>query len=151
MLADGTCFVCGDGCDPLYRVCKCDTLVHGPCFTQLVTRVRAHERACPVCTFEYRVRTRVALRRCNFDRAVFFVLCCAGVLTLQVCTIVVVAWAVHDGGWKGHMAIAFWMAGDTIACVGCCAFQGMLWVRTARRVVLPPPTTHVLEDAAMSV
>tara|TARA_B110000046_G_scaffold20720_1_gene19615 strand:+ start:3466 stop:3918 length:453 start_codon:yes stop_codon:yes gene_type:complete len=150
MLADGaSCFVCGDEQGPLYRVCKCETLVHGACFTQLVARVRAHERACPVCTSEYRVRTRLALQRCDADRATYLVLGCVATLTLQVCAAVFLDWAVYDGGDQARVIAVVCILWDALVCAVCCSFQCALWTRTARHLVLPRP--HVSPDAALSV
>jgi len=50
--------VCADERSPLYRVCKCSTVVHAECFARMILEVRAHQRRCAVCTSEYRVRTQ---------------------------------------------------------------------------------------------
>lgn len=50
------CFVCGEPNAPLFRVCKCETLIHAHCMHQLVNRVQAHHDQCPVCQTKYDVR-----------------------------------------------------------------------------------------------
>ena len=49
------CFLCcheATASTPLYRVCRCDTLVHQACFERLI-QVDSHRNKCAVCKCEY--------------------------------------------------------------------------------------------------
>lgn len=60
------CFLCASSEPPLYRMCKCDSLVHSKCFERLVC-VPSHSTHCAVCKAKYDVdityRRRVRLQR----------------------------------------------------------------------------------------
>ena len=47
------CYLCGDEIEPLFRVCRCDFVVHDRCFDRLVNEVSSHSIACPVCLTKY--------------------------------------------------------------------------------------------------
>ena len=46
------CFVCASNEHPLYRVCRCQTLVHEHCFRRLLT-LPTHRSHCAVCQTPY--------------------------------------------------------------------------------------------------
>ena len=57
-----TCMLCASAEQPLYAVCRCDTLVHEACFLRMVDQCPTHRHHCPVCRHTYPLRT--ARRRC---------------------------------------------------------------------------------------
>ena len=46
------CFICAENHQPLFRVCKCNTVVHEKCFQKLVN-VPSHATHCAVCMKQY--------------------------------------------------------------------------------------------------
>lgn len=52
------CFLCCASAEtgPLYKVCKCNTLVHADCFRKLLA-LPAYATSCAVCKSEYDTRT----------------------------------------------------------------------------------------------
>ena len=47
------CFICMETDDQLYKVCRCDTVVHSRCLTRLVNNTPSHSTNCPVCLYTY--------------------------------------------------------------------------------------------------
>lgn len=62
-LTSRECFVCLEGAPPLFRVCRCNALVHAHCLHELVHRVPAHEDDyCPICLDPYDLSSVVRYR-----------------------------------------------------------------------------------------
>ncbi len=47
------CFICMGTEDQLYKVCRCDTVVHEQCLVRLVNNTPSHSTNCPVCRQAY--------------------------------------------------------------------------------------------------
>ena len=47
------CFICMETNDQLYKVCRCDTVVHALCLARLVNNTPSHSTNCPVCRQAY--------------------------------------------------------------------------------------------------
>ena len=47
------CFICMETENQLYKVCRCDTLVHASCLVHLVNNTPSHSTNCPVCMQVY--------------------------------------------------------------------------------------------------
>lgn len=66
------CFVCTLAHEPLYKVCRCNTLVHEACFLKLVN-VPSHATHCAVCREKYDItvswRTHLSV---NTPAIIFF-------------------------------------------------------------------------------
>ena len=47
------CFICMETEDQLYKVCRCDTVIHALCLARLVNNTPSHYTNCPVCQQAY--------------------------------------------------------------------------------------------------
>ena len=47
------CFICMETENQLYKVCRCDTVVHALCLAHLVNNTPSHSTNCPVCRQAY--------------------------------------------------------------------------------------------------
>lgn len=52
------CYVCTEPTPPLYKICKCNALLHKECFQELVNKVPSHATHCAVCKHPYSLNTR---------------------------------------------------------------------------------------------
>ena len=50
------CFVCASSQHPLYKMCRCSTVVHAECFHNLL-RVPSHSTHCAICRTKYDIST----------------------------------------------------------------------------------------------
>ena len=91
-----TCFVCfSDDSQPVYKVCKCHTVVHEHCFIRLLQEVPAHELCCPICLDSYDTYVRRTYRkRIRVDGDSFVILC--AYLALLLVTMLLVAWSMEE-------------------------------------------------------
>lgn len=55
------CFVCSESDGPLYRVCKCKTLIHEQCYCRLVS-VPSHATRCAICRSPYNLTLQTKSR-----------------------------------------------------------------------------------------
>lgn len=51
------CFICGDETGPLYKICRCDILVHSECALKML-QVPSHSTSCAVCKSPYDMEIR---------------------------------------------------------------------------------------------
>ena len=84
-LEEHVCFLCADSREPLYRVCKCSTVVHETCMNELINRVPSHQEKCPVCTESYRIAIHSRKYQISYDKTKLYLF---GSLTLGVSIIV---------------------------------------------------------------
>lgn len=47
------CFICMETENQLYKVCRCNTLVHAACLARLINDTPSHSTRCPVCMQDY--------------------------------------------------------------------------------------------------
>ena len=47
------CFICMETDNQLYKVCRCNTLVHAVCLVRLINDTPSHSTRCPVCMQDY--------------------------------------------------------------------------------------------------
>jgi hypothetical protein len=114
MSSRAECFVCAaddDGTD-VFRVCKCNTVVHAVCFERLVTTVPAHRMTCPVCTTPYDVRTRrvIEVQR-TFGLAIVLALSSLLACTGLAATLFVPLHVLVVRTYDGVFVLAAWVAG----------------------------------------
>ena len=51
------CFICMETDNSLYKVCRCDTVVHAECLRRLVNSTPSHSTNCAVCREAYDIST----------------------------------------------------------------------------------------------
>ena len=58
------CFICMETDNQLYKVCRCDTVVHAMCLQRLVNNTPSHSTNCPVCRQAYNI-TVTKVKKCR--------------------------------------------------------------------------------------
>ena len=53
------CIICCSSAPPLFKVCKCNTVIHKTCLTRMINEVESHKTECAICKTPYDTRTKI--------------------------------------------------------------------------------------------